>query len=164
MKKLELSEEKALELYKNADPVFKSLLEENWSKEFFNQEITDRVRTVQDAFKIANIDFKSFVSNLKNANLNKDLISTAILQVVAKVLNEGWKPNWNDPNEGKPYSYFVYDKEVGSFVFSHTLCDYASTGTHLGSRLYFRTRKLAEHAGRTFIEEYNQMLDPHFNN
>ena len=162
MKKLELSEEKALELYKNADPVFKSLLEENWSKEFFNQEITDRVRTVQDAFKIANIDYKNFVSNLKNANLNKDLISTAILQVVAKVLNEGWKPNWKDPNEGKFYPYFVYDKEVGGFVFSNSGFDCTYTDTALGSRLYFRTRKLAEYAGRTFLEEYNQMLDPHF--
>ena len=158
MKKLELSDEKALELYKNADLVFKSLLEENWSKEFFNQEITDRVRTVQDAFKIANIDYKNFVQDLKKSHFREDEIKKRELEIVAKVLNEGWKPNWNDPNEGKPYSYFVYDKEVGGFVFSNAYYDFPFTDSSLGSRLYFRTRKLAEYAGRTFFEEYNQMI------
>jgi len=162
MKKLKLSDEKALELYKNADPVFKALLEENWSKEFFNQEITDRVRTVQDAFRIENIDYEGFMLNFAKAGVRQNFISTAILEVIAKVLNEGWKPNWKDSNEGKFYPYFVYDKEVGGCVFSDAHFDCANAITTLGSRLYFRTRKLAEHAGRTFIEEYNQMLDPHF--
>ena len=158
MKKLKLSDEKALELYKNADPVFKALLEENWSKEFFNKDITERVKTLQDAFRIANIDYKNFVQDLKKSHFREDEIKKRELEIVAKVLNEGWKPNWNDPNEGKFYPYFVYDKEVGGFVFSATYFDYSDTVTNLGSRLYFRTRKLAEYAGRTFIEEYNNYL------
>ena len=162
MKKLELSDEKALELYKNADPIFRSLLEENWSKEFFNQDITDRVKSVKDAFKIANINYENFIQDLKNSIFRKDEIGKRKLEIIAKVLNEGWKPNWKDSNEEKWYPWFEYKDGVGGFVFSDAIYGSARTYANLGSRLYFRTLKLAEYAGRTFIEEYNQMLDPHF--
>ena len=47
MKTLQLSEEKAKELYKTASPEFRAMLEETFGKAFF-----ESVDTVYDAYKI----------------------------------------------------------------------------------------------------------------
>ena len=54
MKKLELSEKDALRLYPTADKAFKEMLEINFGVEFFNQKITDRIKSFDDILAIAN--------------------------------------------------------------------------------------------------------------
>src|SRR5688572_10738351 len=59
------------------------------------------------------------------------------LVIIAKALNEGWKPNWNDHNEYKHYPWFYnYKSGVG---FSHNDYDYSRTLTTVGSRLCFKS-------------------------
>ena len=49
MKTLQISEQKARELYKSGSGELRSILEESFGKDFFSQKITDRVKTYEDA-------------------------------------------------------------------------------------------------------------------
>jgi hypothetical protein len=79
-------------------------------------------------------------------------------------LNEGWKPNWGDGDEPKYFPYFWHedaDDEEGvssGFVFLRTDYGYSYAGAGDGLRLCFRTRALAEYAGKQFIEIWNKIL------
>ena len=77
------------------------------------------------------------------------------IQIIAKALNEGWYPNWNDTNEYKYYPWFKASPGVG---FSFSDYDFALTRSTVGSRLCFKSRDLAEYAGKQFIDIYNQFL------
>ena len=82
---------------------------------------------------------------------------------LAEALNEGWKPNWNDWNEYKYYPWFfvggpAHIGAAAGFGTVYSIIEASSTYTYLGSRLCFKTRALAEYAGRTFTALYEQFL------
>lgn len=77
------------------------------------------------------------------------------LVIIAEALNEGWKPNWEDYNEYKYYPYF--DMQSG-FGFVVTLCGTWHAYAGGGSRLCFKTRELAEFAGRKFRKLYKAYM------
>ena len=82
------------------------------------------------------------------------LIATTKMYIIAEALNGGWIPDWSDYNENKYFPYF----EMAGFRFdgSHFDDTYAfSTG---GSRLVYRTRALADYAGKTFESLYKDMM------
>lgn len=49
MKTLQLSEQKARELYRSGSKKLKTVLEESFGKDFFSQDVTERVKTYLDA-------------------------------------------------------------------------------------------------------------------
>lgn len=84
------------------------------------------------------------------------LIASAKLIIIAEALNDGWEPNWDDYNEYKYFPWFYMDSP--GFRFYDVGCAWADTCSDGGSRLCFRTRKLAEYAGQTFLELYREMM------
>lgn len=107
----------------------------------------------------------------------KDLFAYARLRIIVAALNEGWEPKFTeDENRYFPCFYFYtkekYDKlddeEKGrcvlrpcghsssciGFVVCVASSDASYSHASFGSRLAFRTRELAEYAGRQFIEEW----------
>lgn len=84
------------------------------------------------------------------------LMANAKLIIIAEALNDGWEPNWEDYNEYKYFPWFYMD--APGFRFFVATIGFSDTGTTGGSRLCFRTRKLAEYAGQTFLELYRDMM------
>ena len=106
-----------------------------------------------------------------------DLIAYLQLRIITAALNEGWEPQFT---KGERRWYFWYDlitKEqydklsaedksrvvgrggdnayaVGGLVFSHAGNASSGSGTGNGSRLAFKSEKLAAYAGRQFAEIY----------
>jgi hypothetical protein len=78
------------------------------------------------------------------------------LEIIARALNGNWTPDWSNEDQNKYYPWFAF--QGGRFVFGGVSYDY--TCSDLGSRLCFRTRELAEYAGKTFINLYEKMLHP----
>lgn len=76
------------------------------------------------------------------------------LKTIIKSLNEGWSPDFSDSNQ---YKYYPWFRSNGSGLgLSFGDYDYAASGSPVGSRLYLKSRELAEYAGKQFIEIYNQ--------
>ena len=77
------------------------------------------------------------------------------LVLIAKVLNEGWTPNWNDGGEKKHYPWFSVSS---GFAFGTATYHYDYAYMSTGSRLCFKSRELAEFAGKTFTDIYKAYL------
>lgn len=145
MKTLQLDEKTALKLYPDAPEYFKTILEENFTKEFFNQDITERIKTLQDVYDYHGVkesDFNHLTPWLKSCN-DLDLINLC--------LNEDWEADWENSSEDKWLPYHKFNKEKGwGFDYSY----FNIVRSMAGSRLVFKNQKLSDYAGTTFIEVY----------
>ena len=112
-----------------------------------------------------------------NLERSKDLIAYIKLRIIAAALNEGWQPQFTeDEYRYFPWFYLYTQKEIdemseedkarvvcrsnfyanayGGVAYAHTFYVSTNTNEHLGSRLAFKTRELAEYAGKQFVEIY----------
>lgn len=163
---LTITKENALKAYNAGCSDVKAVLENLFGKKYFiPEDITDQIKTFEDAYKYLGI--KTFKDAYKILKLDRRMFGeTSIsecedevmqLMIICHALNEKWEPNWNDSNQYKYYPYF--DMRDGSgFAFSGTYYGNWSTYANGGSRLCFENEKTAEHVGRTFIKEYNEFL------
>lgn len=155
-KKIEISEEKAIELYnKSNDSSFKELLEENFGKDFA------KPKNIYDIVK----DLKSLTQYLKyspliypnpNNSFEKYINACSVLNKVAKIYNEGVILNWKNTNQYKylPYKYYSCGSiSVGASGSWRSVC-YAS-----GS-LYYKSSLLSQKSYenfKDFWEDYWQI-------
>jgi hypothetical protein len=127
--------------------------------------ITDKVKTFEDVCKI--LEINTTVPDFSILPIPSEHIKSFTayykLIMIAKALNEGWEPNWDDDKEKKWYPYFAMKTNNGcgdlsGFGFSCTYYDFWGAYTGCGSRLYFRTQHLAKYAGKQFEAIYKDFL------
>lgn len=139
------------------------------------KNVMERIKTFEDACNELGIDHNEWMQDKKELGLEADVIAYLKLRIIAAALNEGWKPQFTTDE----YRYFPWfclytrseidemneeDKSRvvcrsysnadanGGVAFAHTYSDSSNTFTGIGSRLAFKTRELAEYAGRQFVE------------
>lgn len=78
-----------------------------------------------------------------------------IAELLCRALNEGWEPDWNDNNQ---YKHFPWFHMAGSSGFRFCGYDTWATDSRVGSRLCFKSRELAEYAGKQFADLYNKFM------
>jgi len=83
------------------------------------------------------------------------LIAHYKLVIIAEALNEGWKPTWKNDEEYKYYPWFEMESSKG---FRFCVARYYYSVSDVGSRLCFRSRELAEYAGKTFLKLYKDYM------
>ena len=148
------------------------------------QDVTERIKTFADACRELGSDhpfvkaYDGYVSHIHQHDMNDyDLVAYLQLRIITAALNEGWEPQFT---KGERRWYFWYDlitKEQydklsaedksrvlgrgGNIAFAfyglvYANASNASSGTvsHSGSRLAFKSEKLAAYAGRQFAEIY----------
>ena len=135
--------------------------------------VTDRVKTFKDACREVNIDPKLYMIMCEKEPA--DVIAYKKLRVICKALNEGWTPRFVE-GEWRYYPYIhicsedeiirMSEEEKSRVVFrsdnsavayggvsgAYANSDSASVVASIGSRLAFKTKELAEYAGRQFID------------
>jgi hypothetical protein len=158
MQTLKLDNDKARRLYPSAAPEFKTILEDSFGKDFFSQKVADRVKTFEDACNELGIDSTTAIPEVATDPLQKDersIWAYCKLIIIAKALNEGWVPNWKDSSQYKYYPWF--DLSSGSGLSCN---DYGrrNSDSGVGSRLCFKSRELAEYAGKQFKDIYTEFF------
>lgn len=131
-------------------------------KEEDYEEITDRVKTYEDACKVLGVEPIN-EQNAKAQGFRSDEIARRKLETIAAALNEGWKPDWNNTDQYKYYPYFYIQENAkgkGSAGLSYaaTYGAAALTTAHFGSRLCFYASRLARYASNQFTDLYEQIL------
>lgn len=154
METLQISKKNAINAYKKADAIGKVLLSDLLGKENLSQKITDQVKTFEDACEILGEPPKLPYPDPSNPE-EQAINATKKLFVIARALNEGWEPDWTNYSEAKYVPWFEYKSGAG---FSFSVYYYWFASTHVGSRLCYKNRELAEYAGSQFKKEYNQFL------
>lgn len=157
MKTLQISEQKARELYKSGSGELRSILEESFGKDFFSQKITDRVKTYEDACRELSMNPLD-ENKLMKLGLTKHDIAYQKLVTIAKSLNEGWVPNVCDNSVYRWYPWFVTNGSPSSFAFDGSYYDSACADAGSGSRLCFKNKELSEYCGKQFIELWKQFI------
>lgn len=157
MKTLKLEDKEALELYKNCNSDMKTLLEKNWGKSFFNQKITDKIKSWEDVVNYLDLDENEILpfTNKKLTKQQKSINAFIKIQYISEVLNEDWIPNFNINNEYKYSPYFKRGALGSSWVYGYY---FWGTLSDLGFGFYYKTSELAKFAGETFIDIYNDYL------
>lgn len=139
------------------------------------QNVMERVKTFKDACNELGIEHDKWVQDKKDLGLEADVIAYLKLRIIAAALNEGWKPQFTtdeyryfpwfclytqseiDEMSEEDKSRVVYRSDYnayahGGVAYASTNYDSSYTFTSIGSRLAFKTRELAEYAGRQFVE------------
>lgn len=184
---LTISREAARTAYDNTDDAGRKLLEHIFGKEVFTKDITERVKTFEDACAVLG-DKHPLVEQHRCTDIRykgnpktEDLIAYLKLRIITAALNEGWEPQFTE-DECRYYPWFEFftqselnemsDDEkgrvvgrafgnsnaVGGFSYAYNASSYSSG--YNGSRLALKTRELAEYAGRQFVELYADFVFP----
>lgn len=151
-----------------------------------SKDVTERVKSFVDAVNELGND-NSLVQQYNmlysefGSTTAADIVAYLKLRIITAALNEGWEPQFTK-DEFRYFPYFyLYTKEeydnlsdkdkqrcVGRSVINASadgglVCAYASYGsagslTDYGVRLAFRTRELAEYAGKQFADIWADFL------
>lgn len=180
--KITIQKENLLKAYNQASEEQKALLENIFGEEIFQKDITERVKTFEDACKILGdehpliVQYRLIAGALKGDAMTGDLIAYLKLRIIAEVLNEGWEPTLNE-GECRFYPWFDLDtkEEYDNLDDSdkkyciplrsnnhpntngspmYLVANVASSHSHLinGMTLTLRTRELAEYFCKQFID------------
>ena len=191
-KEIKISEENALNAYKNASPEGKELLEHLLGKDLFKpKDIMERIKTFDDALQELNTkalsgdetaaillaDYESNADNIENPQI----LAYMRLAIIAYALNEGWEPKFTT-DEYRYYPWFCLytqneidemdEEDKGrvlgrsdSYASANAGVAYSSTrfastysGASYGGRLCFKTRDLAEYAGKQFLDIWAEFM------
>lgn len=117
------------------------------------KDVFERIKSIDDVF--ADNDLTRGQFDIQCKELETDERAYRLLKLLTKSLNEGWVPDWNNENEAKYYPWFYMG---GSRGFRSYVCGHWISGSGVGSRLAFKSSKLAEYAGTQFIEIYKQFM------
>lgn len=185
---LTISRENAIAAYDNTGANGRELLEHLFGKELFvKKDITERVKTFEDACNVLGDEhplvgqYRFSDAAYKGHPMSEDSIAYLKLRIITAALNEGWEPQFTE-DECRYYPWFEFftqselnamsDDEKGRVVGRASHNSYASGGLvfasannassisngSVGSRLAFKTRELAEYAGRQFVELYADFM------
>lgn len=139
------------------------------------KNVMERIKTFEDACNELGIDHNEWMQDKKELGLEADVIAYLKLRIIAAALNEGWKPQFTtdeyryfpwfclytqseiDEMNEEDKSRVVYRSNIianayGGVAYANSSFDSSYTFAHIGSRLAFKTRELAEYAGRQFVE------------
>lgn len=151
-----------------------------------SENVTERVKSFVDAVNELGND-NSLVQQYNmlysefGSTMAADIVAYLKLRIITAALNEGWEPQFTK-DEFRYFPYFyLYTKEeydnlsdkdkqrcVGrssinaladvGLVYADTVGGSATSYPHHGVRLAFRTRELAEYAGKQFADIWSDFL------
>lgn len=165
-------------------------LENLFGKELFKpKNVMERVKTFDDALKELGDDnqlVKEYYERWQlvgDKDVSKDYVAYLKLRIITAALNEGWEPEFI-PGERRWAPYFLlYTKEeyeklnddvrarvvyrsgssasaYGGVSVASADSDSADVSAYIGSRLAFKSEKLAEYAGMQFLDIYADFMLP----
>lgn len=162
MKTLQINEANAIKAYENGSKETKELLTALLGEEPFKKpvikNIMDRVKTFDDALTICPPS-ENLMILLEYNGTEVDMLASvahAKLSIIAKALNEGWKPDWKNGDQYKYTPFFIANTDNSGFSYYHYY--YWSSCTSVGSRLCYKSSEIAEYAGKQFSSLYNDLF------
>ena len=120
------------------------------------KDIKDRIKTFDDVIRELGDDPEDFKNAISIMD-EPDEIAYVKLKLIVKALNEGWTPDWENGKWDKYFPWFTMGSPSGVGFSCHGYDDWLSHST-VGSRLCFKSRELAEYAGKQFTEIYKDFF------
>ena len=111
------------------------------------------IKSYEDACKVLGIQpiSENAVATFPKED-RKSMLAYHKLTIIARAINGGWKPDWNDRTQYKYYPVFYYENAGLASANTNNTASY--TYAHFGSRLCFQTEAMSEYAAATFADLY----------
>lgn len=159
MKNLEITQEAAQKAHENAKTSGKELLENLFGKKVFQKDITERIKSIDDAVEeLGGNDVEVIeLFKLQKAGITSHILKQQMAVVIIKALNEEWVPDWSDSSQ---YKYFAWFKMGSSSGVGFSCGDYVfwSSNSAVGSRLALKSSSLAKYAGTQFTGIFKDFM------
>lgn len=110
---------------------------------------------VLDYIPIDDPDYEDLIDLQTLFTDNHHLINYQKAIIICKVLNQGWVPDWSNPDEHK---YFPWFKMEGSSGFRFHDYDSWITRSHVGSRLACKSADIGNHIGEHFSDIWEKFM------
>jgi len=153
MKTLQIEEGKAKELYKTASNEFKSMLEDSFGKNFFNNDWMELWEKWQ---KKHNLNIQLPFQNPKNAEEESSNAHHMLIHIVPIERGADFVPDYDNSSQDK-YEPRFYMGSSG-FGFSYSYCDDWAAAADCGSRLCSPTHKVCMRIAEEFLPIYKKKL------
>lgn len=179
---IQINTDALIKAYKESSNDCKNILESLFGEEIFkSKDITERIKTFEDACNELGIEhpFVRSYNHWMNCGVynQPDIEAYLKLRIIVAALNEGWTPQFKK-DEWRYYPWFkLYtEKEIdkmgeeevsrvvsrshysaytnGGVAFANASYDVSCAYANIGSCLIFKSRELAEYAGKQFTEIY----------
>lgn len=136
------------------------------------KNIIDRIKTFEDACNELGennplvIQYHSVLQSLPPFEefIDVDIIAYLKLRIIVAALNEGWTPTYKK-NENRWFPWFhiklggnAFNGTVAGLGFANAYGEFSATLSYYGSRLCYKTKELAEYAGKQFREIYKDFV------
>lgn len=144
--------EKAKAIYPTSPAWFQKELAAEFGAKAFEKRSFKDIKTFEDACEELGIKNPE---SLFTESDTPDEIAYKKLKVVAKAINQGWIPDWDDKSQQKWWPWFSLSSGFG---FSGSNFSYDGTITTVGSRLCFESEAKSDYAATQFIDIYKQFL------
>ena len=158
MEKIEINKKQLINAYKEATKEQKRLLIHLYGEELFKpQDITDRIKTFDNAYFALGVEhpfIQEFIN--KSCYSSPDLKAYMKLRIICAALNEGWKADFSNFTQEKWFPWFCIND--GELMFANAYNAGSSSVSFNDVRLAYKTKELAEYAGKQFREEYQNFL------
>lgn len=153
METLQISKANALDAFKKAETSGRQLLSNLFGKKVFAIDVFERIQCWNDVYEDHGLNPATALPYPIPANEDQVWLNTVEkVRLLFKSLNEGWKPNYDDENEGKYWP--VYRKVKGAgFGFSYSRTGWTYPHTYAGSRLVLKDMPRVLHAVRYFDDD-----------
>lgn len=154
-KTLKLDDKSALKIYKTADKELKEILENSFGKEFFLQNIKDRIKDLSDICNILEVSEEEIIIFKKpSSDFERYINACSIIPRIVEVYNEGTILDWSNSNQ---YKYLPYYKKVsGCGVFdSYYIWTYDSNGS---AAHHYKSSDLLQDACKKFDKYYKDFF------
>ena len=171
-----ISKQALLKAYREAEPSQKEFMKQLFGADAFASNIMERVKTFQDAVNELGdehplvIEYNTWCKQIGGA-YSADVMAYLKLRIITAALNEGWEPKFTiDEWRYYPYFYLLNKEDYEQLsaegkrrVVGRVLVNASSSGglvysdesyapsysfPHVSVRLAFKTRELAEYAGK----------------
>jgi len=151
---LTIEKKNAVVAHTEANEKGKKMLENLFGRKVFLGNVMDRVKTFEDACAELGIDWGDACPKVqKNGDYNA-IVAFSKALIIARALNEGWIPDFNNGKWDKYYPYFDMRSSAGGFRFHDCAYGHAS----VGARLCFKSDELARYAGTQFEDIYKGFM------
>lgn len=176
-----ISKASLLKAYREAEPSQKEFMKQLFGADTFaiNFNVMERVKTFQDAVNELGDEHPLVIEYIWCKQIggaySADVMAYLKLRIIAAALNEGWEPQFTkDEYRYYPYFYFYTKEEYeqlsdadkkrcvgrssvsanadGGLVYAYAYVGSSLSDSSVGVRLAFKTRELAEYAGKQFLD------------
>lgn len=181
METIKVNKESLLDAYRNSGSDARDVLVNLFPEMDFRKSlpVTERVKTWDDVVRELGYDpVERLLDHTERGdgfNFEQDEIAYIKLKAIAKVLNEGWEPQFIKGEwRWFPWFYLYTQEEIdkmtpekrsrvvlrsdynasanGGVAYAHASFDSSNAFTGCGSRLAFKTEELAVYAGKQFTD------------